>query len=345
MQQQPQNEIFQTSYGITPKKRSGLWVGVFSAVLLALVATGIFFRQDIIDQLTVWRFTPSADLQSIALRASFSEQGKHYLYMSETQVVDRDGFNEKCGTLQNEKTVVLGCYTVPDRRIYVYNVSDTRLDGVKEATAAHEMLHAAYDRLSNSERTRINGLLKDQEQKITDPRLLELIKSYSLAEPTELDNELHSIFGTEIRDLSPELEIYYGQYFTDRLTVVGFKEKYEKVFTDLRVRQEQLVVELNSLVTTINNLRADYTVKLEKINSDIEALNTWAKSGDATQSAFDLRRAELLKRISALDADRARINDDIKTYDSKKVELDELNLQSENLNQSIDSNLASPKSL
>ena len=35
---------------------------------------------------------------------------------------------------------------------YIYNVNDERLNGLKEVTAAHEMLHAAYERLPESDK-------------------------------------------------------------------------------------------------------------------------------------------------------------------------------------------------
>ena len=38
------------------------------------------------------------------------------------------------------KTAVLGCYA--NREISIFNVTDQRLDGIREVTAAHEMLHA-----------------------------------------------------------------------------------------------------------------------------------------------------------------------------------------------------------
>lgn len=318
---------------------------VFVAFLLALATLVLYNRQTVVDQLTVWRFTPSTELVGLADDAGLSERGKFYLYASQAEVSDKTEFNTACGDLQNERTVVIGCYVGADKRIYIYDVTDVQLDGVRETTAAHEMLHAAYDRLSDGERTRVDELLKAQEALITDERIIKLIKEYEKSEPESVVNELHSIFATEIRDLSPELEIYYTQYFTDRSKVLALKEKYEKVFTDLAAKQTALVDELNTLASDINARQKQYEALLTTLNTDIAAFNTWAQSGMASTSAYSTRRAALQLRITTVDAERAVINADIDTYTAKKAELDKLNINAASLNQSIDSTLSLAPSL
>ena len=327
------------------KKHSSLPAVVASLCVLALAVSVFVFRQNIVDTITVWRFQPSQELTTIVERGKFSELGEFYLYASEALVVDRAGFNQHCGSLQNEKTVVLGCYTLPERRVYVFDVDDTRLDGVKEATAAHEMLHAAYDRLSATEQARVNTLLRAQEKKITDTRLLELIAFYNQSEPDAVENELHSIFGTEVRTLSPELETYYAQYFTDRAAIVTLKEAYEKVLTDLKAQQQALVAELNALADSLSERQTTYKTAIALLDDDIAAFNRWAKSDDATESEFDARRAVLERRIATLSAERNSINAAITTYNTKKAELDALNVQAESLSQSIDSAMTPPPKL
>ncbi len=335
----------QPNTNVVPGKRSSTLALLFAVLLLGLAAFVFLNRQAIIDQFTVWQFKPSAEIASIADRAQLSDKGKYYLYASQAEVDDRAKFNAECGTLQNEKTVVIGCYTNPAKRIFVFNVTDPRLDGVKETTAAHEMLHAAYDRLSDSERTRVDALLQAQKAKITDPRLLDIIKYYESSEPGAVVNELHSIFGTEVRDLSPELEAYYKQYFTDRLAVVSFKEKYEKVFTDLADQQTELVNEMNTIARDVNTRQAAYQTSLATLNANIAAFNTWAQSGTASQSEYNTRRAALQRQISALDTERSAINAEIDSYNAKKDALDKLNVQAAALNLSIDSKLEAAPTL
>lgn len=321
-------------------KKSGLVATLFATFLFVAGLLLFFYRQPILDQVTVWRFTPSATLVSLADRAGLNGTGKFYLYASQAEVADRSEFNKKCGNLQNERTVVIGCYTGPDRRIYIYDVTDVSLDGVRETTAAHEMLHAAYDRLNPIDKKNVDDLLVKQEASITDARILNLIKEYQQSEPGQVVNELHSIFGTEVRSLSPELEAYYKRYFSNRSEVVALKEKYEKVFTDLAARQGALVTELNTLASEVNSKQNQYEVSLTALNADIESFNTWAQSGSATRSEYNSRRTTLQARIDALDAERTAINQDIDRYNAKKTELEKLNIRAASLNQSIDSKLS-----
>ncbi len=315
------------------------------ASFLLVAALIVIFRQQILDTYVVWRYTPSREVAAIVNRSDLSETGKYYLYASQSLVVDRENFNKECGQLQNEKTVILGCYIVPERRIFIFNVNDTRLDGIMEATAAHEMLHAAYDRLNYFDKQHLDELLLAQEKKITDTRLRQLIELYKESEPGQVINELHSIIGTEVRDISPELESYYGRYFNNRLAVVTMKENYEKIFTNLTIRQDKLVTELNKLAANVTARQKAYQAALTTLNNDINTFNSWADSDEATPNEFSARRAELIQRIDALNAERNTINDLTTTYNTKKAELDSLNLQAETLNQSIDSKLSAPQSL
>lgn len=349
---QPQKSLNQQPLkpsNLQPKRRhtkGRLFAGLFTLVLFAAGVWLFYNRQAVIDQITVRRFTPSAELTTLANNAGVNELGKFYLAASQAEISDKTAFNKACGSLQSERTVVIGCYVGADKRIYIYNVTDAQLNGVKETTAAHEMLHAAYDRLSGSERKYVDGLLNAEKAKITDERILNLIAEYEKSEPDSVVNELHSIFGTEIRNLSPELETYYAKYFTDRSKVVALKENYEKVFTDLAAKQTALVNELNTLASDVNTRQKAYQASVAILNSDIASFNAWASSGDATKSQYDSRRDLLQRRITALDAEREAINGEIDTYTAKKTELDKLNVLAATLNQSIDSKLSeTPTSL
>lgn len=319
-------------------KRSGRLSGLIAALLIVALAAGIFLsRQQIADQLTVWRFQPSAELQDVLSRTYLSDKGRFYVYASQAQIVDRAGFNQACSALQNEQTVVLGCYTTPAQQLYVYNVTDERLAGVRESTTAHEMLHAAYDRLGRSEQQQLSELLEAQAARVTDERVLQLIQFYRESEPEAMTSELHSIFGTEISTLSPELETYYAQYFTDRQALVAQQQAYEKVFTDLKAQQTALFTELQSLAKTVEAREAVYLSEFERLDSDIRTFNTQANGGTNTVRDLTAQRAALQSRITALENERIAINQSISAYNSKRTELEQLNVLAEDLSHSIDS--------
>lgn len=320
------------------REHKGLLARLFLS--LGVVGLALFFllqRQAVIDTYMVWQFKASPDIAAISDRTKLTEKGKFLFYASHPELNDRESFNKSCNANSTEQTVVLGCYTMT--RIYVFDIDNPKLDGIKEVTAAHEMLHAAYDRLSVAERERVDVLVDEQLRTIHDQRILGLIKEYDKTEPGERNNELHSILGTEVAALSPELEKYYGQYFTDRYAVVSLASSYSVVFDELKSRMEVLLVEIRTLADTIEKHNAQYTASAAQLNSDIEAFNVRARSGQMTKSEFDNERATLEALQNDLQIFYDAIKAEIATYDTKRSELEAVNTESDVLNRSIDSKL------
>ncbi|MEK7620737.1 MAG: hypothetical protein AAB395_00075 [Patescibacteria group bacterium] len=311
------------------------------AVLLALIGLTwfAFNHQLVIDQIVVAQFQPAKEVSQIAKQASFTEKGNFLFLAARPELSDRDAFNVHCEK-KSEQTVVLGCYIAP-RNLYIYNVTDPRLNGVRQVTAAHEMLHVAYDRLGYSEKRRINDLITKALPSVqaADPDLADRIKVYDKTEPGERNNELHSIFGTEAASLPPELEEYYSQYFTDRSVITNFASQYDKVFDGVKNQQDQLVTDLDALAAEIDRLTNEYNAESNQLNSDIGSFNNKATidGGFSSRSAFDAARNDLIYRQSLLDAKRQTINSKIDQYDQKRAALESLNVKVKELNSKIDS--------
>jgi hypothetical protein len=195
-------------------------------------------------------------------------------YVSRPKIEDGQDFNSHCSKT-GEKTVVLGCYTA--QKIYVYHVTDSRLNGVVQVTAAHEMLHAAYERLNDTAKADVNKMLEAELPKVTDERLKGLIDLYNKTEPGELLNEMHSILGTEYGNLTPELETYYKQYFTDRSKVVGFANGYQAVFFASQQKITALAGQLDALkgqIDTNTQLLAQQKATLDADAAELARLRS-----------------------------------------------------------------------
>ncbi len=307
-----------------------------ASVVVIVVAVLIFLYRDlIIDQFSVWQYKPSAQIASLADKGMFTDTARFYFYASQPALEDRNEFSDNC-TQRGEKTVVLGCYV--SRRIHVFNVTDSRLEGIREVTAAHEMLHAVYDRHNSAERSRIDGLIEKQYASITDERIRNLVSVYDKAEPGERMNELHSILGTEVESLLPELEDYYRKYFDDRNAVVKLSNQYEQVFTNLKNQQGTLSNELKELSASISEQITGYNTAINQLNTDIAAFNAKAKNGGfASQSQFNAERLRLVAQQTALNTQRDQVNAAIASYNQKRSDLEALNGQAESLNNSINS--------
>lgn len=305
-----------------------------SLLLLATAAWLIINRQYAMDQLAVWTYQPTSEVASIARTTTMSEEGKFYFYASRPQVQERHDFNDSCRSVLSEESAVLGCYAA--QQIYIYDVNDQRLNGIEEVTAAHEMLHAAYERLSARERQEVNRLIEARAERITDPQIIELLKIYERTEPGERLNELHSILATQVKEVGPDLEAHYVRYFDDRQRIVSLYNDYNTVFVQLKARQEQLAAELERLASRINSDTQRYNDDARAFEADVRA---YEQRTYTSQAAADADRQALLARQAALESLRQSIEAARQEYDQKYQQLQALNMQSLSLNQSFNSSL------
>ena len=326
-------------------KRQTHWKGLLIALLSVIVAAILFLnRQYIIDQISVWQYQPSGDIASLVERSGMSDQGEFHFYASQPKLQTAADFNETCER-KERAMAVLGCYN--GQFIYIYNVTDAKLDGIREVTAAHEMLHAGYARLDEAQKQRIHELLDaEYEQLKNDVAFAERLAFYDRTEPGERYNELHSIIGTEVASISDELEEYYQKYFDDRSKTVGLYEQYASVFHELQNRSEQLSQQLTQLGDEIERESALYNTNTSQFSADVDAFNQRAENGDFTsQAAFEAERSQLISRGEALETRRQQINNNVTQYEALRAELMGIASESEALNRSIDSSLVPAPSL
>lgn len=235
-------------------------------------------RQLLLDRWHIATFKPSAAILQLAHDDTMVSQG-YDLYMASQPIIDgRDAFNRHC-TVASEQTIVLGCYA--NQQIYLYDVTDPRFSGVEQVTAAHEMLHAAYDRLSTSERTRVNDLLNAELAKhIDDQHLNELMTLYKQSEPGQMLNEMHSVLGTEYAHLSPDLEQYYKSYFANRAKIVAYATAYESVFTESKNKIAAMDKQLDAWKAQIDSNNQELSIQQASLRTQLNQMNALAASGN-----------------------------------------------------------------
>lgn len=285
-------------------------------------------------------FEPSSAISKIEQKINLTSAGSRIFNASKPELVGTSEFNKDCQA--TEKTsVVIGCYMAG--QIYLYDVTNDELRGIEEVTAAHEILHAAYDRLSSSEREKVNELLESQARKIAkdNPDFQDRMSVYDELTSSERVNELHSVIGSEVASISSELETYYKRYFDDRAKVVEYYQNYHSVFVTAEKRAKELAASLDSQAASINKSINEYNQEAAVLESDIVAFNRRASNGYfSTQQDFELARAILVDRTDSLDDLKASITAAIDKYNSDKAKFDEVASYLTKLNSSIDSSLA-----
>ncbi|WP_231605072.1 hypothetical protein [Salinibacterium sp. SWN139] len=309
------------------------------ALNLVVIAGGVWAltnQQRISDQFAVWDFEPSATVEAYVTTAAMSEEGQFLFYASHPKIETNPIFNTTCSNVE-ENFGVLGCYFPSSKSIFLFDVTDERLDGIEEVVAAHEMLHAAWDRMSSEEQDALTPLLEAAAESMKDdPEFATTLEFYAKTEPGERANELHSIIGTEFADLTPELEAHYATYFTDRATVVALHEKSNAVFTEQLEASTKLVEQLDTLRASIDDDYATYNSGYDQLNDDIDSFNSRADEGDFnTLDQFNSERNELISRQDFLNTLYDSIEADVDTYDDLVKQLEALNTTISELNQSI----------
>lgn len=312
-------------------------------IIVCVVVAVILNRQYIIDKYNAWEFKPSPEIAQIANDVGLNENGRFYYFASRPELDFAKEFNGECRS-REQGNAILGCYK--NQRIYIYNVNDERLNGLKEVTAAHEMLHAAYERLPESDKKAVNTLLEKEYRKNSDAEFSKRMDYYKRNQPGEEYNELHSIIGTEFTDISPQLEDYYKRYFNNRSQVVALHSKYSDKFKELKQGSASLRKELENLSISINNASLKYNKDISNLNSEINTFNSRAKNGDfSSQEDFLNERSYLIKSTRKLEQDRANINRYIGQYESKRIEYNKLVDESNSMYKAMDSTLAPAPSI
>ena len=225
----------------------------------------------------------------------------------------------------------------------IYNIDSDELKGIRELTTAHELLHAVFARMSDSDKKALKDPLEETYQNNQD-----ILKSdLDTYEESERFEELYVRTGTEVKNLPASLEKHYAEIFKDQDKIVDFYNGYIKVFRALEAELDALANEMSALSDEISAKTADYEQRIDKLNSDISDFNTCAKSTDCFKSEYEFysRRNTLLYEQNNLENLYEEINTLIETYNSKVEIYNADVLQTEKLNRLINSSATVEESL
>jgi len=289
----------------------------------------VVYRQQVIDTIRAWQFTPSSQVLEIRNSLALTSLGQLYFDSSQPVVESAEGFNQSCPQSEPNNPVV-GCYS--NQLIYIYDVRNDKLDGIEETTAAHELLHAAYERMNDTERAEIDAELKKVYTSVKTKELEARMAYYQVNEPGEESNELHSILGTEYTQLGTKLEAHYAKYFVDRKEVLAHYQNYQAVFTSATSKLDALAASINERTLKVNVNIKKYERDAASLSRDIRAYNQRSSDSQAEYNTLTSRQEELRERFRTLKSEIAAI-------DGLRQEYDTLRKEYEALSRSINSSL------
>lgn len=292
------------------KRYLGGWI-----ILLILIGVGVgvfLNREWLYDFYRGVTYQPSSEMARIRGDLQLTERGEFLFNAAHPELNGSAEFNVYCRE-GGVEIAVLGCYT--GGNIYIYNIESSELDGIRELTTAHELLHVNYARMSDEEKTALVEPLTRAFEANQDLLSGEL-DTYDTSQKQE---ELYVRAGTEIANLPEALEKHYAEIFRDQDKIAAYYDSYITVFRTLEAEMNSLKAEMNELNATITEKTTEYEQRANQLKADVVSFNSCAEVAGcfATEWDFNVKRASLMEEQDALTGLYNEINALIVEYNAK----------------------------
>ncbi len=307
------------------------WAGV---VVLCLATYVVLQSSWLMDTLKAWGYEPAEKVVAIESDLQLTAAGRRIFAATRPTVEGSMEFNEHCDSHDAEISL-LGCYI--DGRIYIYEIELAQLAPANKVTAAHELLHAVWERMGESERRQVSGWL-DQ---VYNERREWFEGELEVYDAEDRREEIYARAGTKLADLPDELENHYAKYFQNRAVIVQFYQDYEAPFLALQLEMEELFDQIQAVSEEVELGRETYLRDLEKLDAKIDQFNACAETAGcfASQAEFTRQRQALLAEREHLEAVRAELNGKIAQNNQRIQDYRERQLQLGELNNAMNSNI------
>ena len=288
------------------KTKSGS-VGTIIALIVVLAFIGVIAYLGITfgsltaigDAIKGMNYKPDTEMAEVIKNDQFTKAGERILKATYPELEQASSFNQHCYTGSEKESSVLGCYS--NDRIYVYDIDNAELNGIKETVLAHELLHAVWNRMSSKEQKALYADLESTYKQHAS-EFSEHMTQYA---QEEYYDELHSIIGSQLSssDMSEALKKHYAKYFTSQDIIADFYNSYNAKFEELEQKANTLSSQIDKNKAEIETLTNRYSAAYDSLVADIDNFNARASrtNGFASRAQFDAERNQLIYRQNALD--------------------------------------------
>lgn len=242
---------------------------------------------------------PSDEVVALADAAHLTPEGRDIFYATRPDVLGAAEFAGRCDRPSwtgPEESQAVGCYHSGADRIVIYRPDDVRLSGYTVETAAHELLHAAWERLDRGTRSALVPALEAAVATVPADDDLHVQLAGSVGDdPALRPTEMFAYVGTQVwRDggLDPALESAYARFVEDRAALVavhaGWVGVLETMRADVQAASQALVdaegrtafdrAQLDVDTASVARYRAEYAAQVAELDA---------------MSASELRRLQL----------------------------------------------------
>ena len=256
--------------------------------------------------------TPSPAIADLMAKTSMTDTARRLFLAAEPTIEAKAELERNCRNTAGAHT--LGCFLVVRdcrpgapltdcshrTRIHLLHIDQAETHDLIYVSAAHEMLHAAYEEIPEAERRRLDGELEAALPQLDRCRVNGNLEAYAGRGPDERRSELHSVLATEFARLPAGLQAHFGRYFANRQVVVAAHDRTlgnrEQEICDLGTRLDRLDARIDDLRSQIRQLRAAGSVRAS--NSLVPELNTVALQQNRLADTHN-RRVDEYNRLLA----------------------------------------------
>ncbi|MHA3722390.1 hypothetical protein ACXR2T_00745 [Leucobacter sp. HY1910] len=314
-----------------------------ACALIAVTVYAVMNRQLLQDRFAAATFDAPTPIAELKHSLQLTEAGARIFLAAQPTLDGSQNFNAQCSQVQEGATGhVLGCYI--DGHIHLFDVTDPRVSGIVEVTAAHELLHATWARMRPGDRALLAEKLRKlyDERSQEDPDLATRMAMYEELPEAAFAAELHSVLGSEQADLPDWLEEHYAEWFTDRASIVQTYQAYRSVFQGLKNEASRLQHRMHALRVDIEERKVAYDDAIALYETDLAEFERRVTDREFTNDPKlrESLRSDLKSRRAELNHTLEDLQGDIDQYNDMRAELEELSQLSIELEEQLDSALA-----
>lgn len=311
-------------------KKYGGWLA-----LSVIMVLGLFLQTTMVQD--YWRgmsYTAEENVREVEEALELTSLGKRIFRATRPELSEREEFNTHCEN-QSEDVSLLGCYT--GGNIYVFEITEESLRPANKVTMAHELLHAAWERMGKREQNEV----REELLKLYDEKKDWFDEELGVYDENERIEEIYTRAATKLQDLPEKLEKHYAKYFQNRKKIVDYYEEYEALFLALQAEMEKLAAEIEKEQAAIEQAREGYLKAVESLDGKIDSFNVCADTAGCftSQAEFNQRRGVLMAEKEQLEAERVSLNERIEQNNDKIEEYREKQMMLGELNDAMDSRI------
>jgi Skp family chaperone for outer membrane proteins len=189
--------------------------------------------------------------------------------------------------------------------------------------------------LSDKEKTQVDGWTTQAYAELKNDRIRKNIAEYEKSDPASVPSELHSILGTEVKNLPAPLETYYRRYFDDRSKVVAYSDTYESAFNARQAKIDQYEATLKRLQAEVEANNAYLKDENTALKQEYASLQSGRSNADP--NTFNARVAAYNSRVRAYNAKVTETSSLIDSYNRTYAEYSSIVVEQQGLYGAIDS--------